>query len=182
MIVLNIDDEIKSLAIKHSDERIQYEFNRFSFNLDKRKNMILIGTIGQLIFKKYLEENKINYYYQFQAGQYDNFDFEIAGKKYEIKTSGYNDSFLKLNLLYSHDQYIAGENKGFSYCVQIFINGKDINTGMVDIDKVSEATIAGYIEFDKIVNYKKGREYYGDDYRVPISHLKDVRALLKPTN
>lgn len=178
MINLKIDDEIKALALKHCEERLQYEYNRFGFSDEKRKNMILIGTLGQLIFKKYLDEQKIYYDYQLQAGKYDNFDFEVNGEIFEIKTSGYVNSFSKLNLLYSHDQYVAGLNKGFKYCVQIFVNGFDLNTRMIDIRNTTDATIVGYIEFVKISEYSHKKRYYGDDYLIPLFELSDVQVLL----
>lgn len=177
MISLKINDEIKALALKHSDERLQYEYNRFGFPNEKRKNMILIGTLGQLIFKEYLDSNNIGYNYQLKAGEYDDFDFEIRGDIYEIKTSGYRSDFSKLNLLYSSDQYIAGLSKGFKYCVQIFVNGFDLDTRMLDIAETNEATIAGYIEFERIARFKCARKFYGDDYKIPVSQLKNIENL-----
>lgn len=178
MIRLKLDDEIKTLAIKHCEERLQYEYNRFGFSDEKRKNMILVGTLGQLIFKKYLDEKNIVYDYQLQAGKYDDFDFEVNDVIYEIKASGYYGNFSRLNLLYSYDQYVSGLKKGFKYCVQIFINGLDCFTKLLDINNSTEATIVGYIEFDKIAEYGHAKQYYGDDYKVPLSKLKDIENLL----
>lgn len=178
MIRLKLDDEIKALALKHCEERLQYEYNRFDFPDEKRKNMILVGTLGQLIFKKYLDEKNIVYDYQLQAGKYDDFDFEVSGVIFEIKTSGYYDSFSRLNLLYSRDQYVSGLRKGFKYCVQIYVNGLDRVTKILDINNSTEATIAGYMEFDKIAEYGHAKQYYGDDYKVPLSELKDIEILL----
>lgn len=178
MVILDIDDEMKDLAVAHCEERMRYEYNRFGFGDRKRKNMILIGTLGQLIFKKYLDGRHIVYDYQLQAGKYDDFDFEIGGEKYEIKTSGYTADFSKLHLLYSRDQYESGLSKEFKYCVQIFVDGFDLKERMLDIEKSTSATIAGYIEFDNIANYRQNKKFYGDDYSVPLSDLKDIEALL----
>ena len=78
MVEILVDESMKRLAIEHSAERMQYEYDRFGFNNEKRRNMILVGTIGQLIFKKFLDDNKVKYDYELQAGNYDNFDFVIG--------------------------------------------------------------------------------------------------------
>ena len=40
--------------------------------------MILIGTIGQLVFKKFLDQESITYDFEFQAGKFDEFDFKVG--------------------------------------------------------------------------------------------------------
>jgi hypothetical protein len=61
MVELKVTDEIKSEASKHSEERMKYEYNRFGLSNEKRKSMILIGTIGQLVFKDFLEANNVKF-------------------------------------------------------------------------------------------------------------------------
>ena len=179
MIEIIVNEEIKRLAIEHSAERMKYEYDRFGFNQERRENMILVGTIGQLIFKKFLENNNIAFDYELQAGNYDNFDFVLNDDIFEIKTSGYFGSFNMLNLLYSQDQYKAGLSKGFKYCVQIFIDGLDDKTRLVDISKTSHAVIVGCIEFKNIGRYRNYRQYRGDDYKVPLSKLTNVLSVLE---
>lgn len=179
MIEIIVNEEIKRLAIKHSAERMKYEYDRFGFNQERRENMILVGTVGQLIFKKFLEDNNISFDYELQAGNYDNFDFILNDDIFEIKTSGYFGSFNMLNLLYSQDQYMAGLSKGFKYCVQIFIDGLDDKTRLVDISKTSHAVIVGCIEFKNIGRYRNYRQYRGDDYKVPLSKLTNVLSVLE---
>ena len=179
MVEIVVDEGIKHLAIKHSAERMQYEYDRFGFNQERRENMILVGTVGQLIFKKFLEDNHIPFDYELQAGNYDNFDFILNDDIFEIKTSGYFGSFNMLNLLYSRDQYMSGLSKGFKYCVQIFIDGLDDKTRLVDISKTSHAVIVGCIEFKNISRYRNYRQYRGDDYKVPLSELTSILSVLK---
>lgn len=174
MVQIEIDEELKNLAIEHSRERMKYEYNRFGFDNRRRENMILVGTLGQLVFKQFLDLNQIPYDYQLQAGEYDDFDFIVGNDIFEIKTSGYYDVFNKLNLLYSEDQYSAGIHKGFKYCIQIFVDGLDLNSRLLDISKTTHAVIAGYIEFDNIKYYRQQRRYYGDDYKIPVHELKDI--------
>lgn len=182
MVEILVDESIKRLAIEHSAERMRYEYDRFGFNNEKRRNMILIGTIGQLVFKKFLDDNEVKYNYELQAGNYDNFDFVIGNDIFEIKTSGYYVNFNRLNLLYSQDQYMSGLAKGFKYCVQIFIDGLDAETRLVDISQTTRAVIAGCIEFKSISRYRNFRQYYGDDYKVPLTQLKNILDILKNYN
>ena len=92
-----IEEEILTEAMNHSQRRIEFEYNRFGLSRNHRINMILIGTIGQLIFKKFLDKENIDHKFEYQAGQYDNFDFTINNKIFEIKTSGYNVNYKRLN-------------------------------------------------------------------------------------
>jgi hypothetical protein len=179
-IHVSIDDDLKKIALEHSEERLQYEFNRFGLSLKQRKSMILIGTVGQLIFKKFLEENNIEFEFEFQAGKYDKKDFQVNGKIIEIKCSGYGDRYQHMNLLYAKDQFENGIKKKFEYCVQIFINGYDILTKMLDITKCTDGVILGFTEFTNIKNFKNPKmRYFGDYYKVPLASLKPVNELLE---
>lgn len=173
-----IDQEIKSIALSHSIERMKYEYDRFKLNENQRKSMIIIGTLGQLAFKKLLEVNDVKFNFEFQAGKYDELDFELGGDIVEIKSSGYEHSFLHLNLLYSEDQLSRGLYKNFKYCVIIFLNGYNKLSKTIDIDLCTEAIIYGFIEFEDIKKYKQVRQFYGDDYKVPLTKLKDITELI----
>lgn len=179
MTKLEVTDLIKNEALIHSNQRMHFEYDRFRLSDEKRKSMILIGTIGQLMFKKYLEDNDIVFDFQLQAGQYDDLDFKIDDDIIEIKTSGFEDTFLKLNLLYSSDQYNDGMEKGFRYCVQLFINGYSRVTKLLDINNCNECYIAGYIHFEDIEKYPHERQHYGDDYKVPLNNLIDITELIR---
>lgn len=179
MIELKISEDIILEAKKHSEERMEYEFNRFRLTPEQRKSMVFIGTIGQLVLKKYLEDNNVEFEYQYQAGQYDDMDFSINNEIVEVKTSGYdNIGFQRLNLLYSEDQFKAGLSKKFIYCVQIFINGYDRKEKMLNDVLCNTATIAGYISFEDIKNYKQIPRFYADDYKVPLSNLNNFNSLI----
>jgi hypothetical protein len=178
-IKLQVNDKIKDNAVSHSKERMSYEYNRFNLSKEKRQSMILIGTIGQLIFKQFLEENQVDFDFEFQAGNYDDIDFKIANEIFEVKTSGYSGSYKHLNLFYSEDQYRRGLFKDYNYCVQIYINGYNKSKKLIDIEECDTAIIAGYIEFDRIKSFKQKRQFYGDDYKVPQTAFKDIKKLLK---
>jgi hypothetical protein len=176
-IELKIDENIKNEAYKHSLKRIEFEYDRFKLPIEQRISMILLGTIGQLIFKKYLDVNNIKYNFEYQAGKFDEIDFEVGGDIYEIKTSGFIGDFSRLNLLYSEGQFQRGMKKNYAYCVQIFIDGYNRFDKLLDLDISRNAVISGYIEFPKIAKYKQQRRFYGDDYKIPLGHLKDVNEL-----
>ena len=179
MTELQVTESIKVEASKHSAERMQYEYNRFGLSQEKRKSMILIGTIGQLVFKEFLIANKVKFDFEYQAGQDDLMDFKLDDDIVEIKTSGYDTSFINLNLLYSSDQFETGMHKGFKYCIQLFINGYSRATKLLELNQCNRCIIAGYIPFADIKNYPNSRQFYGDDYKVPIKDLKDINELLK---
>ena len=180
MITKNIDMVLIQEAINHSDERLKYEYNRFGLSNDKRKSMILIGTIGQLMFKKFLESRNINFDFEYQAGKYDAMDFSINNDIVEIKTSGYDyRGYKHLKLLYSEDQLQAGIDKGFKYCVQIFINGYNRADKLLIPDNCNSGTIAGFIPFLDIKKYPSQRRFFGDDYKVPIRNLLQIENLLQ---
>ena len=179
MITKEIKPGLLNEALRHSKERLQFEFNRFNLSIEKRKSMILIGTIGQLIFKEFLEKRKIKFEFEYQAGNYDNLDFKVNNEIIEIKTSGYDyKGFKYLNLLYSLDQFEAGKAKGFKYCVQIFINGYSRKEKLLNYNECNLATIAGYINFNSISNYRSQRRFYGDDFKVPLQGLSSINKLI----
>lgn len=175
---IDIDDEIKELAINHSLERMNFEYDRFKLNDIQRRAMIIIGIIGELAFKKYLTNQNIDFNFEFQAGKYDNLDFEINNDILEIKSSGFEDNYYHLNLLYSNSQLQRGLRKNFKYCVVIFINGYDKLKKNINLIKCNQAIIYGYIEFNEIKKYKQLRKFYGDDYRVPLNKLKKINELI----
>lgn len=179
-IQIKIDTDLMKIASEHSEERLKFEYDRFGFSLEQRKSMILIGTLGQLLFKKFLEDNNVVFDFEFQAGKYDKKDFQINGKIIEIKCSGFNDKYQHMNLLYSEDQFDNGLKKKFEYCIQIFINGYDKSTKLLDMTKCTDSVIFGYIEFGDIKNFKNPKmRYYGDYYKVSLDSLKPISKLLE---
>ena len=179
-IHINIDESLKKIALEHTEERIKYEFDRFGLPEEKRRSMILIGSIGQLVFKKFLEKNNVKFEFEFQAGKYDKMDFKINGKIIEIKCSGFDEQYHYLNLLYAKDQLYNGLQKKFEYCVQIFINGYERSSKMLNVTKCVDGIISGYIEFIKIKNFENNyKKSFGDDYKVPLSNLKSINQLLE---
>ena len=105
MIELKVSEDLKKEALIHSAKRMEFEYDRFDLSNQKRESMILIGTIGQLVFKEYLESQKVKFHFEYQSGKYDLMDFKLGGEIVEIKTSGYEETFKNLNLLYSIDQF-----------------------------------------------------------------------------
>ena len=179
MIERTISKEIIEEANKHSSERMQFEYNRFKLSSEQRKTMILIGTIGQLLFKEYVTEQKVPFEFEYQAGSYDAMDFKLGQDIVEIKTSGYEDNvgFEYLNLLYNKDQFDGGIRKGFKYCVLLFINGYSRKTKLLNLSQCSKGIIAGYIPFEKIQEFPNAKQFYGDDFKVPLAKFSDIKQL-----
>lgn len=162
---------MKTRAARHANERIKYEHNRFNRDHAARVNMVLIGTLGELVFCQFLNENDVEFQHNLQAGVYDKFDFFINGKIWEIKTSGYDGYFDGLNLLYNVKQWKDGEKKGFDFCVLIFINGYHRGHKILNIDECNQGTIAGYIPFNEIPKHDRLDTVYSKNYKVPTEKL-----------
>ena len=177
MVSISIPKNILLEAVSHSKERIEFEYDRFGLNNEERKDKILVGAIGQLIFELLLKSKNIIYKHEYQAGNFDQFDFKVNDCIIDIKTSSYYNSYSYLNLLYEESQYQSGLKKGYDYCVQIFINGKNKDTGLVDLERCNLASISGYIDYKKIINFSNQRQYYGDDYKVPLPELTSINNL-----
>ena len=173
MLFRSITNQIIDAAITHAHERIDYEFDRAGYETDQRISMIAVGTIGQLVFDFFLKSKQFpEYIHQLQAGKYDDFDFVVNNKICEIKTSAYDDTYKYLNLLYSEDQYKRGIAKEFSYCVQIFINGYNRESKLLQLEKCNQATIIGYIPFSNIEKFKNPEpKSWGDFYKIPLKNL-----------
>lgn len=185
-MTIKITKEIIYKAIDRSEASIGYQYDRFNLSLNMRKSMIVIGTIGELIFEQYLKGKEIEYDYEDEINKSLDYiskyekDFQLTNDIIEIKTSGYDKAgYEHLNLLYSQDQYDSGIRKGFDKCVLIFVNGYDRNERMLRIENCNSATIAGYIPFKDIGKYPSQRKYYGDDYKVPIKELYKIEHLTK---
>lgn len=179
MVKIDINKDLVEVAVNHSKERIKFEYNRFGLSYEQRIDMIVIGCIGELVFKKYLEERGVAFEQEFQAGKYDRFDFKINEKIVEIKTSGYliDPVQERLNLLYNKDQYENLNRENYSYCIQIFISGFDrLNKKFVK-ENCREAFIAGYLEFKDISGFPCTTSTYTPAYRVPLKYLKDISQL-----
>lgn len=179
-IYISIDENLKEIAYEHAQERLKFEYDRFRLSNEQRKSMIVIGSIGQLLFKKYLEEKNIDFKFEFQAGTYDRLDFCVNKKIIEIKSSGIADEHRHMNLLYTKDQFMTGIRKNFEYCVQIFINGYNKSTKLLDRKKCTTGILYGYIKFLQIKEFKNpSMKYYGDYYKVPLGNLKSIENLCK---
>ena len=169
----SISQEIIDKAIVYANDTIDYGYNRFGFDRHTRINMIIVGTIGELIFQEYLHELKIEHDMEFQSGDFDDKDFLIKDKIIEIKTSGFTSEYKHLNLLYSEDQYQRALTK-YDYCVQIFINGMDSKSKLVKVDNCNVAKIVGFVDFPSMKMYKQSKKYHGDDYKIPLNHLRNM--------
>jgi hypothetical protein len=157
---------------------MKFEYDRFDLPKASRESMITMGTLGQLAFGSYLKSSAIEHEFEFQAGEFDQFDFKIRSELWEVKTSGYQDSFKDLNLLYSADQFTRGIKLNYKYCIQLFVNGYVKERKALDLSRVKVAFIVGGIELGAIKMYRNERKYFGDDYKVPLSQLISIQKLL----
>ena len=78
-------------AYEHAKNRLGFEYDRFHLATEQRISMITIGTLGQLVFKKYLESKNVPFEFQLQYGKYDDYDFKIKNEIVEVKSSGFRN-------------------------------------------------------------------------------------------
>ena len=175
-MIHTVDENIKKIAEASAIERIGTEYDRFKLEDQERLNMLIIGCIGELIFEKILQRINIPYESSYDGGEVDNFDFLIDGKIFDAKTSYCDGNYKHLHLLYSKDQYAAGEKKKYNWVIQIFINGRD-DDGNFDLELCNKAWIAGAIAFKKIKKYRVKRKHYAIDYEVPLSKLSQFKTI-----
>lgn len=183
---LNVDANLGKEAYEHAKNRLGFEYDRFHLDTEQRISMITIGTLGQLVFKKYLESNKVPFEFELQYGRYDDYDFKIRDRIVEVKSSGYknSDDWTKLNGIYNASQLEQAIAKKYYCSVQIFLNGYDKVNKLFNISKCDTALIAGWLEIAEIA--KTGAKYlpHGRAHLIPLSQLKDIKMLigLKPTS
>lgn len=169
-------------ARSHAEKRIEYEYDRFHLATEQRISMITIGTLGQLVFKRYLEQMDIPFSFQYQYGIYDDFDFQIDQKIVEIKTSGYrkDSEWNRLNLIYNASQLEAALNKNFYCSVQIFVNNYDKVNKLFNYKKCDTAIIAGWASIKAIAEYPPKYLPLGRAHLVPLQDLTPLSKLFTP--
>jgi len=167
-------------AYEHAKNRLGFEYDRFHLATEQRLSMITIGTVGQLVFKKYLDSNKTPFEFQLQYGKFDDYDFKIKNEIVEVKSSGYKnpDDWLKLNGIYNASQLEQAILKKYFCSVQIFLNGYDKVNKLFNIKKCDTAIIAGWLEIDEIAKIDAKYLPHGRAHLIPLEKLKPIGALL----
>jgi hypothetical protein len=176
-----VDSSLGQEAYDHAKHRLGFEYDRFHLGTEQRVSMITIGTIGQLIFKKYLKSHEISFDFQLQYGKYDDFDFKIANRIVEVKTSGYKNpnEWEKLNGIYNASQLEQAILKQYFCSVQIFINGYDKVNKLFNIQACDTAIIAGWIEIEAIAKTKAKNLPHGKAHLIPLQDLKPISLLIR---
>jgi len=178
--LIPITQEMRISAKAHADERLKYEFDRFGLDNKHRLSMIALGTIGQIVFKTFLEMRNIEHQFQMQAGKFDDFDFVIGNKIIEVKTSGHGggDSWKQLNAIYNSSQLKFAIKKNYFCSVQIFIDGYNKSSRVFNLDSCNSAIIAGWIEIDKISQTKPIPLALGPAHLISLKQLHEIDTLL----
>ena len=174
-----VTDDIKNITQSHSLERIKYEFDRFGLDKEKRIQMIQLGTLGQLIFKQYLDQEGLIYDFEFQAGKYDDKDFQVGKSIIEIKTSGYQNQsdYLNLNAIYNYNQMQHAERKNISLVAQVFVNGYFKLEKTFNLQKCNTALIAGFSTIRELKDSKLKYLPLGKAYLKPLKELHSIEDL-----
>lgn len=177
---LIVDSDLGKEAYEHAKNRLGFEYDRFHLATEQRISMITIGTVGQLVFKKYLESNKVPFEFQLQYGKYDDYDFKIKNEIVEVKSSGYKntDEWMKLNGIYNASQLEQALAKNYHCSVQIFLNGYDKVNKLFNIAKCDTAIIAGWLEISEIAKTDAKYLPHGRAHLIPLSQLKDIKTLI----
>lgn len=178
---LTVSADLGKEGYEHAKNRLGFEYDRFHLATEQRLSMITMGTIGQLVFKKYLESKDVSFEFQLQYGKYDDYDFKIKNKIVEVKSSGYKDSndWMKLNAIYNASQLEHAKVKNFYCSVQIFLNGYDKATKIFSIEKCDTAIIAGWLEINEISKTPARSLPFGNTHLIPLSQLKDIKTLIE---
>ena len=181
VIEINVSQELTKQAYSHAKSRLKFEYDRFNLKTEQRISMITIGTVGQLIFKQYLEKLNVPHEFQLQFGNYDDYDFKIKNRIVEVKSSGFrnHDDWKKLNGIYNASQLEHAIAKEFFCSVQIFLNGYDKVNKLFNIEKCDTAIIAGWLEISQIAEIEARYLPHGKAHLIPLSNLKQMEELLK---
>lgn len=176
---LTVSKDLVEEAVLHAKNRIQYEFDRFHLKTEQRLSMITIGTVGQLIFKKYLESKSIDFKFQLQYGKYDDYDFEISKKIIEVKTSGYKlpNEWKKLNGIYNASQMENALLKNYYASVQIFINGYDKVNKLFNANNCNQGVICGWLSINEINKYPTKYLPFGKAHLFPVDNMNSIESL-----
>ena len=168
-------------AYEHAKNRLGFEYDRFHLATEQRISMITIGTLGQLVFKKYLESKNVPFEFQLQYGKYDDYDFKIKNEIVEVKSSGFRnpDEWMKLNGIYNASQLEQAIAKKYYCSVQIFLNGYDKVNKLFNIAKSDTAIIAGWLEIEEIAKTDAKYLPHGKAHLIPLEKLKPIGTLLK---
>jgi len=172
----SVTKEMRDMATDISKWRIKKEYDRYGFDYNVRVDRIIVGLIGELVFKAALEEADIQFETSFGTVGYDKYDFKINNKIYDIKASDCNGTYKYLNLLYSEDQYQSGLINNYDYVVQVFIDGKE-RGGKFNIKNCKNAVIVGYVNFCDLPKYRQEPKHYGDNYCVKLSELNKFELI-----
>ena len=180
VIEIDVSGELTKQAFSHAKSRLKFEYDRFNLKTEQRISMITIGTVGQLIFKQYLENLSIPHEFQLQFGNYDDYDFKIKNRIVEVKSSGFKngDEWKKLNGIYNASQLENAISKEFFCSVQIFINGYDKINKLFNITKCDTAIIAGWLEIGQIAKIEARYLPHGRAHLIPLDKLKAMDELL----
>lgn len=172
---------MRTSAKVHASNRMQFEFDRFGLDDERRLSMITLGTIGQIAFKSFLEQMNVPHEFQMQAGKYDDYDFRIANRIIEVKTSGHSggDSWKSLNAIYNSSQLKQAIRKNYFCSVQIFVDGYDKSAKTFNVESCKSAVIAGWIEISKIAQTESVSLPFGSAHLISLEKLNEIDALLK---
>ena len=176
-----VENSLGIEAYEHAKKRLGFEYDRFHLGTEQRLSMITIGTIGQLVFKKFLETNNVPFEFQLQYGKYDDYDFKIENEIVEVKSSGYknSDEWMKLNGIYNASQLEQAIAKKYYCSVQIFLNGYDKVNKLFNIKKCDTAIIAGLLEIAEIAKTPAKYLPHGKAHLIPLTQLKDIKTLIE---
>ncbi|MCF7931395.1 MAG: hypothetical protein K9L02_07795 [Acholeplasmataceae bacterium] len=173
---VSVEKELIEKAKIEAEKRMQFGFRGPVRDLNYKHTMILISCIGELVFQRYLDSNSIKY--TFIDPSFSGKEIKINDKIVEIRTSGYDNDFSRLNFIYAVDQYDQSVNKGIDYVLQIFIKGYKQQSHIFDESECETAVLAGYIEFDAIQKFPIEQNRYRPNYKIDLDYLYDVSDLI----
>jgi hypothetical protein len=168
--IIELKDEDVKKAKEFSQNVVKETYNRFSQNLETRKERIFFGKLGEIAFLNYLNSKNIEVditgMFEIYEGitNVDMFDFvTIHDETIDIKAAYKN--FHK-RILIPYDQYEMGRAKDYYVGVAVDLESK-------------RATMCGFISKEKLlingkINFGEGYAYW--EY---LNNLEPIEKLLK---
>jgi len=133
-----------------------------------------IGQIGQLAFKKYLQQQQIPFEEDQAIGRSDQYDFKINDKLFDIKTNVRKKSIQHIKGNFKLLLLKKQLGKHADYYIWILLNQEDIY-------HINKAYIVGFLNKEQLQKYATVQKIEGIDAlwippedTIPIQELKNV--------
>jgi len=150
---IKVTQDISSLAYERARGNLGIKYEKFNLETEQRLSVMTMEAIGELVFKEFLELQKISFESRLYSVHQEKYIFILNQKAIETKTIGFKspNEWQKLNGFYDVTQIEKALASNIYSCVQIFINGYNKVNKLFNKDKCDVAIIAGWMEISEIL-------------------------------